>query len=277
MSATPLRPKFGLVPLLGTVLRTKFPNLARMLRANCPGFVAKYWLKSLDGNRMTLADHLAVEAAFKNDRRGRSLYLLNNYHARTVIDAPLIRILQRFRETYAIRQMLETGTYDGDTSFTASFIFDKVYTCDVVDYPRRPEFYYRENIVYDLCPSTDFLHKRSAEIKSGTLFYLDTHWEAQWALRDDLNYIFANCERPIVIIDDFKAGNGLEFVNFSGIDLDFAYLEPVVPRDYAFFVNSWSNRNKGLIFLFPANQDYGCPFHEHAGYDEKLHGLWEKV
>jgi hypothetical protein len=277
MSANALKPKFGLVPMLATVLRTKFPGLAKTLRANCPGFVARYWLKSLDGNRMTLADYQAISSTFEGDRRGQSLYLLNNYHARAIIDAPLIRIMQRFRDTYGITQMLETGTYDGDTSFAASFIFDKVYTCDVVDYQRRPEFYYRENIVYELRSSTDFLHKRIDEIQRGTLFYLDTHWEAQWALRDDLEFIFAHCERPIIIIDDFKAGNGLEFVNFSGIDLDFSYLEPVVPHDYSFFVNSWSNRNKGLIFLFPTNQNYGCPLHDNAHYDEHTHGLWEKV
>lgn len=272
-----MKPKFGLVPFVATMLRNRFPTLAEKLRANCPGFVARYWLKSLEANKMTLADHRAIVNSFKDDRRGHSLYILNNYHARAIIDAPLIRIMQLFRDSYGLNHFVETGTYDGDTSFAMSFVFARVFTCDVVEYQRRPEFYYRGNITYDVCPSTEFLPKHIGTINKKSLFYLDTHWEAKWALRDELYYIFANCENPVVIIDDFKAGSGLEYENFSGIDLDFAYLEPCIPNNYSFFVNTWSNRNKGLIFLFPTNTQYGCPFHEHARYDESKHGLWDKV
>lgn len=277
MSQFSLKPKFGLVPIVATMLRTKFPKLAEQLRAHCPGFVARYWLKSLDGNKMTQADYQAVEDAFSGDRRGHSLYILNNYHARAIIDAPLIRIMQHFRDVHGLKQFVETGTYDGDTSFAMSFVFDHVFTCDVVDYARRPEFYFRENITYEVCPSTEFLPRHIQTIAKGSLFYLDTHWEAKWALRDELYFIFANCENPVIIIDDFQAGNGLEYENFSGIDLDFAYLEPCIPKDYSYFVNTWSNRNKGLIFLFPTNGQYGCPFHDHATYNENTHGLWEKI
>jgi hypothetical protein len=96
-------------------------------------------------------------------------------------------------------------------------------------------------------------------------------------LRDELAIILSSCPRPVIIIDDFDAGNGLSYDEYQDRKLAFDYLASSVPPDCEFFVNPWSNRNRGLIFIFPGAADYGCPFGDRVHYNEAKHGLRNKV
>ena len=115
------------------------------------------------------------------------------------------------------------------------------------------------------------------KFRTHSLFYLDAHWETYWPLADELAIVFGECENPVVVLDDFDAGNGLDFDEYGGKRLDFEYVAHFVPVGYRFFVNTWSNRNKGLIFLFPGSVDYRCCFEGRSSYSEDKHGLWNKI
>lgn len=255
-------------------------SVARTLRRSLqslPGQVRLALLSIMSSRRLTHADFVKLCERFRGDVAARGKYLAKTFHCRTVIDPNLIRVIKKLKADFQLINFVETGTFDGDTSLFFSLIFDRVFTCDVVDHPRRPEFYFRDNLTYETKSSPNFLRDHLNEIKSRSLFYLDAHWNAYWPLRDELAIVFSECENPVVVLDDFDVGNGLEFDTYGGKRLDFDYIADLVPPNYHFVVNSWSNRNKGLLFLFPGWVDYGCPFGERSNYDENRHGLWDKI
>ncbi|MCE0498130.1 MAG: hypothetical protein LV481_09315 [Methylacidiphilales bacterium] len=237
----------------------------------------RLFLLYLLGNRkLTYADFERLQNQYGTRGKGLSMYLSYHFHCRAIIDPDLIEIIKKLRSDFDLRNFVETGTFDGDTSFFFSLIFDRVYTCDVIDHGRRPEFYFRNNLTYATKSSPDFLREHLPEIGSNSLFYLDAHWEDYWPLRDELAIVFGHCEKPVVVIDDFDAGNGLEFDSYNGKQLNFDHIADLIPKDYKFVINPWSNRNKGVIFLFPGTVPYGCLFSERERYSESVHGLWTK-
>ena len=108
------------------------------------------------------------------------------------------------------------------------------------------------------------------------MFFLDAHWGAYWPLLDEMSIIFMSCEKPVIVIDDFDAGNGLCFDQYEDRKLDLNYIAESVPDDYKFCLNPWSYRNRGVIFIFPGSAPYGCSFAERDRYSEEKHGLWGK-
>jgi hypothetical protein len=53
--------------------------------------------------------------------------------------------------------------------------------------------------------------------------------------------------------------------------LDLAYIANSNPLGYKSCLSPWSNRNRGMIFIFPPSAPYGCPFGERDRYDEAKH------
>ena len=227
--------------------------------------------------RLTQAQFQGLLRRFGRDTFARSVYFHEHFVCRPRIDSNLIRILKKLRDDFHLRNYVETGTYQGDTSAVMSVMFDRVLTCDVKDWPRSPEFYFAENLVYETKGSIDFLRERLPEIREHSIFCLDAHWGAHWPLLDELKIVFGGCENPVILIDDFDAGNGLFFDQYQERKLGFDYLAAVIPGDYKFCINPWSHRNRGMIFIFPGSADYGCRFSERAHYDEEKHGLWGKM
>jgi hypothetical protein len=157
-----------------------------------------------------------------------------------------------------------------------SLLFDKVFTGDVIDWKRRPELHFADNLIYETKNSPAFLRARLPEIRTGSMFFLDAHWGAYWPLLDEMAIIFKECEKPVIVIDDFDAGHGLCFDQYEDRKLDLKYIAGHVPADYKFCLNPWSYRNRGIIFIVPGSASYGCPFAERDRYSEEKHGLWGK-
>jgi len=233
-----------------------------------------FWRKD---RRLTHAQFQELQQRFGGNNSARSVYFHEHFTCRPRIDHNLIRIVKKLRDDFHLRNFVETGTFDGDTSAVMTAVFDRVLTCDVKDWPRSPEFYFADNLVYETKNSTDFLHAHLPEIRKQSLFYLDAHWGAYWPLRDELKIVFDACENPVVVIDDFDAGNGLFFDQYRDRKLDFDYLADHIPGDYKFCINPWSHRNRGMIFIFPGSASYGCHFADRKHYDEAKHGLWGKL
>jgi hypothetical protein len=208
-------------------------------------------------------------AFMRGQEKAKSRYVLG-----TLSDPSFIRVVKKLKSDFLLENFVETGTYEGETSFFFSGIFGKVFTCDVLDWPKRMHFYFKDNIKYEVLDSPKFLKKHLPEIIENSLFLLDAHWWKTSPLSDELRLVFSNCRNPVIIIDDFDGGQGLGYDTINGRKLDFEYISEFVPASFRFFVNSSSNRNRGMIFLFPPMVDYGCDFSARTAYDSKKHSLW---
>ncbi len=227
--------------------------------------------------RVRHAEFQDLRRRFARDSGKLARYVHDHIQSRTTIDPGLHRIITKLRGDFQLRNFVETGTYEGETALAMSLLFERVFTCDVKDWGRPVDFYFADNLIYETRSSPDFLRAHLAEVRTGSLFFLDAHWGPYWPLRDELEIIFGQCNNPVVIIDDFDAGNGLCFDAYGDQKLNFDYIAGSIPGDYRFCLNPWSNRNCGMIFIFPASAGYGCPFAERAHYREEEHGLWDKL
>src|ERR1035438_2191905 len=90
----------------------------------------------------------------------------------TLSDPSLIHVIKKLRSDFSLKNFVETGTYEGETSFFLSGIFEKVFTCDVHDWPKRNHFYFKDNIEYEILDSPSYLTKNLAEIKDEPCFLL---------------------------------------------------------------------------------------------------------
>lgn len=227
--------------------------------------------------RITTEEFRALKSRFGADHAARARYCHDAYLCRVIIDPDVTRIIKKLKADFSLRNFIETGTYDGETSVSMSLLFERVFTCDVKDWARRLEFYCAENITYEVKSSPDFLRAHLPEIKQGSFFFLDAHWGPHWPLHEELKIVFENCENPCIAIDDFDAGNGLYYDAYGAQKLDLDYIASHIPADYKFCLNPRSNRNRGLIFIFPPSAPYGCRFGDRANYNEATHGLWSKL
>jgi hypothetical protein len=240
-----------------------------------------HWLinfknKRRESNKLSSAEIAELRKRFGSDTRGLDSHLHDNYRCRVIMDPNFVHVVKKLQADFGLRNFVETGTYDGETAIVMSLLFDKVFTCDVIDWKRPPEIYYADNLIYETRNSPEFLRAHLPEIRKNSLFFLDAHWGAYWPLRDELDLIFKECENPVIAIDDFDAGNGMGFDQYEDRKLDIEYVAKSVPGDYKFCKNPWSYRNRGVIFIFPPSANYGCRFSERDRYSEEKHGLWGK-
>jgi len=226
--------------------------------------------------RFTHADFLRIQPAIAERKLARKP-INDLVTARTISDMQFAKVVQKLKTDFHLARFIETGTYDGDTSLFMSLLFEKVYTCDVIDHPKRPDFFLVGNIVYETISSPDFLLRHATEFGSDSMFYLDAHWWEYWPIRDELKIIFSKSSRPVLVIDDFDTGNGLSFDSYHGHPLNMEYILDLLPPDYRFIYNTSSYCGSGKVFLFPPVVPYGCELAKSAYYNETSHGLWDKV
>jgi len=237
-------------------------------------WLINYKIKKREARRLSNAEVEELRQQYGSDTKGFDHYMHDNCGCRTFIDPNFVRVIKKLKADFDLRNFVETGTYDGETALFMSLLFDKVFTCDVIDWKRRPEIYFADNLIYETKNSPDFLRAHLPQIRKQSMFFLDAHWGAYWPLQDEMAIIFKECEKPLIVIDDFDAGNGLCFDQYEDRKLDLNYIAPTMPADYKFCLNPWSYRNRGVIFMFPGSAPYGCTFAERARYSEEKHGLW---
>jgi hypothetical protein len=148
-----------------------------------------------------------------------------------------------------IGAVVETGTFRGNTSeYFASFGLP-VFTVEVS--PRYFAFAQRR---LRRCSNVEVFHGDSRKVlnllagrpgltENRTFFYLDAHWYDDLPLRDEVNLIFENWERAVIMIDDFEVsgdqgyqfddyGNGrklsLDYL-FNGENVDYSAFFPALP------------------------------------------------
>lgn len=136
-----------------------------------------------------------------------------------------------------IKAIVETGTFTGATTALFSATSLPVYTVEMhprySTYAKMRFLLNRDNLYLYRSDSRSFLRDLSKDNsipKEDVFFYLDAHWEEDLPLRDELEIIFLNWKRPIVMIDDFQVPNSdYVFDDYGpGKVLNLSYIEPVV-------------------------------------------------
>ncbi len=115
-------------------------------------------------------------------------------------------------EEHKIKNIVETGTFMGDTTKEFSKMVNNVYTIE-----SNNDFYLSSkknlndcaNIKMFLGSSPDVLREILPTLKGHTLFFLDAHWESYLPLLDELNEISRvdSLSKSVIVIHDFYVPN----------------------------------------------------------------------
>ena len=114
------------------------------------------------------------------------------------------KLVKRFK----IKNIVETGTFKGDTTKEFSKMVGNVYTIE-----SNKEFYAQaranlkdhKNIQMFFGSSPEVLRKILHKMKGNTLFFLDAHWGDYWPILDELKEIsrIPSLSKSIIVIHDF--------------------------------------------------------------------------
>jgi hypothetical protein len=147
------------------------------------------------------------------------------------------RILFDLLYCFPIKAIVETGTFRGTTTAFFAGTALPVYTTEIhprfFSYSRLHFLFNRELIHLHNQDSRSFLRTLSEDRsvpKEDVFFYLDAHWGEDLPLKEELEIIFSNWKRPIVMIDDFAVpGSDYGFDDYGhGKTLNLKYIESTV-------------------------------------------------
>ena len=173
---------------------------------------------------------------------------------------------EMFRELvdrFHFSAIVETGTYRGTTTDMLARIGVPVYTVEL--HPRyfsysRMRFWWegRPHLHLYRNDSRTFLRQLRADPsvpRENVFFYLDAHWGDDLPLREELEIIFGDWKRSVVMIDDFAVPNfDYKFDDYGpGKALNLEYIASLVSahRLAVYFpaLNAATDKDRGCVVL----------------------------
>lgn len=165
------------------------------------------------------------------------------------------------RDKYAIKHIIETGTYHGNTTEWMAQNFENVYTCesnqtyfDIASKVLEPF----PNVTNKLQDSRQFLESVLPTLDGPTIVFLDAHWYDN-PLLGEIVAIGKYGKRPILAIHDFKVPGKPEFGydTYPGIVYEWNYIKKAVEEAYG--TNNFrieynevaTGSMRGCIFVYP--------------------------
>lgn len=146
------------------------------------------------------------------------------------------RIYAEVMERLPFKAIVETGTFRGTTTVVFAEQGLPVYTVEASPrfhaYARLRLRNVDEQVHLHQADSRVFLEQLARDDSmphSDVFFYLDAHWEQDLPLREEVEIIFSNWERAVIMVDDFEVpGTAYTFDDY-GADkvLNLGYLEPL--------------------------------------------------
>lgn len=101
---------------------------------------------------------------------------------------PPDELIKRLSSEFAIRNFVETGTYEGATACWASEHFENVFTIEMSEHfyeETRKKYDRRENINFIFGDSRVELRKIVGKLNESAIFWLDAHWSGGATYGDD--------------------------------------------------------------------------------------------
>ena len=179
-------------------------------------------------------------------------------------DGFVCREFLKFKEHYAVKKVIETGSALGGTTKWLCENFDEVHTIEICKQ--------YSDVMLERCKGFNNLTLHSGDssekIKEAiqennipyTLFFLDAHWGDFCPLQQELKVIAELCEKPIIVIHDFLVPNSktLGFDSYKGQDFTYQWLRGLFHEIYKTGFNYRYNNDKesegakrGLIYITP--------------------------
>jgi len=142
----------------------------------------------------------------------------------------------RLHHHFGCTSFIETGTFYGRTTAFVSKVFQTpVFTSEI---NRTHHIVSKANLLLSkeidsrLCSSPDLLRELcgTPRIGENPMFYLDAHWYDYMPLTEELQIISDQCQRAVVLIDDFHQPHEARFLydEYPGIRIDLDLVDAAV-------------------------------------------------
>lgn len=133
------------------------------------------------------------------------------------------------KNTYNLDVVIETGTFQGDTTQFFARCFEEVHTIEIAeDAYKQAKAIFKDqpHVSCHFGSSEQVLREILPSLKDKTvIFYLDAHWNHYWPVFDELDEIGkTHKDNCIIVIDDFKVP-GRHEIGFDGYEVDGIYYE----------------------------------------------------
>jgi len=151
------------------------------------------------------------------------------------------RIFDDLLQALPFQAIVETGTFRGTT--TEYFARTGLPVFSVESNPRHFAFAslrLKSAGVHLTCmDSREFLRALATDRSAPrdlVFFYLDSHWEAELPLLDEVEIILREWQRPVIMVDDFRVpGEAYGYDVYEGSPLDEKYLSSLDDTDLSYF------------------------------------------
>jgi len=118
-------------------------------------------------------------------------------------------IFWRLHQRYECSSFVETGTLYGNTAGYTNRVFKTpVFTAELNSTHHmvsKVNLAWAKGVTQYKASSPDFLNQvcKTSTLGDNPMFYLDAHWNEFMPLPDELTIIANNCEKAVILIDDF--------------------------------------------------------------------------
>jgi hypothetical protein len=162
---------------------------------------------------------------------------------------------------HGIRAVVETGTYEGETTRWFAEIFDgPIFTieCDPNRFEHAREMFQNaSNVVVLQGNSPEVLDRLLPHVEKPLFAFLDAHWNDYWPLLDELETFSQHRTEPVLMIHDvYVPGMPFGYDTYKGQKLDWEYVKDKIGRIY----NSGFDREyncqaagsqRGILYVYP--------------------------
>jgi predicted O-methyltransferase YrrM len=189
---------------------------------------------------------------------------LNNRALKSFNKGPEVAlVVAQLKKDYALTDVVETGTYKGNTTALFGYLFDNVYSIEI-----NERFYKSSTEALKEMPNIQVIFGSSEEVLAKLLptlegrrilFYLDAHWGKYWPLLDELEEISkTHKDNCVIIIDDVLVPNEpkIAYDTYQGQALSYEYVQDKIKKIFTnysvHYIIPKNIRSKGKLLILPA-------------------------
>jgi hypothetical protein len=138
---------------------------------------------------------------------------------------------------YSVSNVIETGTFEGETSRALSVMAPNVLTIESnFEYYRKATDNLKDiaNVVSVIGDSPELLKLFIPQMRGRLLLFLDAHWGPVWPLEQELASIRLAVQKPVIVIHDFKVDGrpDIGFDSYGGLECSWPQFGGLVENIY---------------------------------------------
>lgn len=162
-------------------------------------------------------------------------------------------------ECFAVRSIIETGTYDGRTTTALASMGVPVHTIEIDPAwaeEARSVLAPLASVTQHVGDSRVVIRRIIGTMPRPTLYYLDAHWGEDNPLLGELQVITECDPSPIIILHDFRVpGADFGYDEYGGQAYEFEWVERILKRirsPWTYYYNTRATGHaRGVLFVIP--------------------------